>query len=112
MKIAIPTNDDILSAHFGHCKTFVLVDVDLKKKRVLNKVVVDAPRHEPGVLPKFLADQGANAIIAGGMGNQAICLFEENNIEVVLGAPEKRTDEIISDFLNGTLKTDGNLCDH
>lgn len=36
------------------------------------------PPHEPGVLPKWLHDQGVNLIIAGGMGQRAQGLFNEN----------------------------------
>ncbi|MFH1848505.1 MAG: NifB/NifX family molybdenum-iron cluster-binding protein, partial [Candidatus Omnitrophota bacterium] len=41
------------------------------------------PAHAPGVLPKWLGEQGANVIIASGMGTRAQNLFKENGIDVI-----------------------------
>ncbi|MFA7671503.1 MAG: NifB/NifX family molybdenum-iron cluster-binding protein [Sphaerochaetaceae bacterium] len=112
MKIAVPTHNDRLNAHFGHCKTFTFFEVDLDKKEILSKSEKEAPKHEPGVLPRFLADQGVKTIIAGGMGQSAISLFQQYKIEVIVGAPIKNSDELIKDFLEGTLESVDNLCDH
>jgi len=110
MKFAIPLADGKLTAHFGHCKEFALIDVEeniIKKKEILVP-----PPHEPGVLPKWLHELGANVIIAGGMGNKAIVLFQEKNIKVVTGAPPLEPEELINSYLNNTLVTGNNLCDH
>ena len=110
MKIAIPLADGKLTAHFGHCKEFALIDVEeniIKKKEILVP-----PAHEPGVLPKWLHEQGANIIIAGGMGNKAQVLFNEQNIKVVTGAQPLEPEELINSYLNNALATGNNLCDH
>lgn len=112
MKIAIPTTDDKLNSHFGHCKAFTFFEVDFDKKEVLNKTVLEAPRHEPGVLPRFLKEEGVKTIIAGGMGNNAISLFKQYEIDVIVGAPIKNSDQIIKEYLEGTLESIENLCDH
>lgn len=87
MKIAIPTANGKLCMHFGHCEIFTLVDVDPETKTIAGSVQLDPPPHEPGVLPHWLAGQGADLIIAGGMGMRAQDLFEANNIKVVVGRP-------------------------
>jgi len=110
MKFAIPLADGKLTAHFGHCKEFALIDVEeniIKKKEILVP-----PPHEPGVLPKWLHEQGVNVIIAGGMGNKAQVLFTEQNIKVVTGAQPLEPEELINSYLNNTLVTGNNLCDH
>ena len=112
MKIAIPTANGKLAAHFGHCEQFALLEVDAEAKTVLNTDFLTPPAHEPGVLPRWLHEQGANMIIAGGMGQRAQGLFVENGIEVVVGAPALAPEAIVSAYLEGGLETGQNLCDH
>ncbi len=68
MKIAIPVADGRLCMHFGHCEQFAMVDVDPVEKKILSKTFLTPPPHEPGLLPRWLAEKGATCIIAGGMG--------------------------------------------
>jgi len=112
MRIAIPTANGRLSAHFGHCQEFALIDADPDTKTIVGKEMVAAPDHQPGLLPRWLAERGANVIIAGGMGKRAQGLFTEQNIEVVVGAPAEEPETIVEDYLAGTLKTGDNICDH
>lgn len=112
MKIAIPLAEGRLSLHFGHCEKFALVEVDEAQKRIVRQEMVDAPPHEPGLLPRFLAGKGAGVIIAGGMGQRAQGLFAEQGIKVVVGAPADTPEKIVADYMNGTLRTGQNACDH
>jgi ATP-binding protein involved in chromosome partitioning len=112
MRIAIPVVGGQLSAHFGHCEEFALIDVDVNAKSIIGKEMVDAPPHQPGLLPKWLAEKEANVIIAGGMGSRAQGLFAEQNIEVVVGAPTEDPSQIAQAYLDGSLKTGQNVCDH
>jgi len=64
------------------------------------------------VLPRWLHEQGANAIIAGGMGQRAQSLFESNGIQVVVGAPADTPENLVTAFISGTLKSGENVCDH
>jgi predicted Fe-Mo cluster-binding NifX family protein len=112
MKIAIPLAGGKLSAHFGHCEQFAIVSVDPESKIITEQVLMTPPAHEPGVLPAWLAEQGATAIIAGGMGQRAQMLFAENNIEVIIGAPAETPEELVSNYLAGSLESGENICDH
>lgn len=112
MKIALPVANKKLCMHFGHCEEFLLAKVDMDKKEINQIDFVKAPPHQPGLLPKWLSDQGANYIIAGGMGARAQSLFNEMNIIVITGAQESDPEKVIKDYLNDTLKTGQNSCDH
>jgi ATP-binding protein involved in chromosome partitioning len=112
MKIAIPVTGGKLSAHFGHCEQFALVDVDKEAKTVTATEMLTPPPHEPGLLPRWLSEKGAQMIIAGGMGGRAQGLFEQNSIKVIVGAPDAMPEAIISAYLQGTLETGDNVCDH
>ena len=112
MRYAIPVNSGVLASHFGHCEGFAIFDVDDESHQVVGREFVQSPGHAPGVLPAFLAEQGASAVIAGGMGSRAVSLFEENRIQVVLGAPEGDAADIMAAFIEGTLVAGDNVCDH
>ena len=110
MKIAIPMANGRLTAHFGHCQEFALVEVEGNEIRKTEMLV--PPPHEPGVLPKWLHELGADVIIAGGMGQRAVDLFGQKGIRVVTGAPALTPEELVKGYLNNTLMTGNNLCDH
>jgi Mrp family chromosome partitioning ATPase/predicted Fe-Mo cluster-binding NifX family protein len=112
MKIAIPLADGKLAMHFGHCERFALVDVDPTEKKILKREDIDAPPHEPGLLPPWLAERGANMIIAGGMGQRAQGLFAQQGIQVVIGASADTPERLVGDYLSGTLQVGENVCDH
>jgi len=112
MRIAIPVVNGRLSMHFGHCETFALIDVGPQAKAVLKQETVAAPEHQPGLLPRWLAERGAQVIIAGGMGQRAQGLFAENGIKVVVGAPAGEPEALVAAYLDGTLQTGANVCDH
>jgi predicted Fe-Mo cluster-binding NifX family protein len=112
MKIAIPVADGKLCMHFGHCEKFALVDVDNATRRMTGTDWVVPPPHEPGVLPRWLHEQGATVILAGGMGGRAQALFAQNGIEVCVGAPALAPEDLVAAYLAGTLSTGPNACDH
>lgn len=112
MKIAIPMADGKLCMHFGHCEQFAIVEVDDAAKSITATSYLTPPPHEPGVLPRWLHEQGANVIIAGGMGQRAQSLFAENGIKVVVGAPAGTPQDVASAYLTGTLQVGVNTCDH
>jgi len=109
-KIAIPTINGEICAHFGHCEKFAILEV--KDGKILKKDYVDPPFHQPGSHPRFLAQQGANVIICGGMGTRALDLFKQNGIEVVLGVTSGKPEEIVQSYLQNNLQSSANLCDH
>ena len=112
MKIAIPTSNGLLAAHFGHCEQFAMFDVDTNSKAIEGPEFVTPPPHEPGLLPRWLHEQQTNVIIAGGMGQRAQDLFTERGIQVVVGAPAEEPKSIVSAYVEGTLATSANSCDH
>ena len=112
MKIAIPLAQGRLTLHFGHCEQFAIVEADPTEKTVLSVETHTPPPHEPGALPRWLNEHGANVIIAGGMGQRAQQLFAENDIAVVVGAPSDTPEALAQAYLDGALKSGDNVCDH
>ncbi|MDD4107723.1 MAG: NifB/NifX family molybdenum-iron cluster-binding protein [Prolixibacteraceae bacterium] len=111
-RIAIPiTEEGTVDAHFGHCKYFTLVDVN--GENIISEEIIQAPPHEPGLLPRWLAKKGATDVLAGGMGNRAIQQFNEQNVNVFVGSPGDLTvRELVTGFINKSVKFTANCCDH
>ena len=112
MKIAVPLANGQLGMHFGHCEQFALVEVNEQTGTIGVTALLTPPPHEPGVLPRWLHEQGATVIIAGGMGMRAQQLFAQQEIQVVVGAPAATPEVLVQGFLDGTLQTGANVCDH
>lgn len=110
-KIAIPVDDNgILDAHFGHCKYFIFINVE--GSEIISEEKVVPPPHEPGLLPKWLADKGATDIVAGGMGQKAIQLFNQFGVNAFVGAPKLTAKELVEGFIKEEISFTANYCDH
>lgn len=112
MKIAVPVANNRICMHFGHCEQFMLFEVDKEQKKILAQASITPPPHEPGLLPRWLCEKGVNCVLAGGMGARAISLFKERGVEVITGSPALEPEEVVNKFLQGTLETGANACDH
>ena len=107
MRIAISTDGDFVSGHFGRCPTFTIVDIE--KGKIAKKESVDNPGHEPGFIPQFLHRRGVNCIVAGGMGARARGLFEDFGIKTIVGVNGTLT-EAIEKLVKGTLSGGESSC--
>lgn len=107
MKIAISTDGHFVSAHFGRCPSFTILE--LEGNKLISKSTIDNPGHHPGFLPRFLKEKGVKVIIAGGMGQRAQMLFEESGIETIMGISGK-IDEVVKQVMAGTLQGGESLC--
>ena len=112
MKIAIPVQKGLVSTHFGHCEEFLITEVDPDNKTVIGEYSMKSPPHQPGFLPQWLSNEGVEVIIASGMGHKAQTLFSQKEIIVVVGAPVCSPKNVITAFLNGSLESGENTCDH
>lgn len=107
MKIAVASEGKKVTEHFGHCENFNIFSTE--KDKILSMESVENPGHKPGFLPNFLNDLGVNVIISGGMGGGAIDIFNEKNIEVVVGALGD-SETMVKEYLAGNLKSTGSVC--
>jgi len=109
LQLAIATEGNQVSAHFGRCLSYTVVDI--QDGQIVNKQEIPNPGHEPGFLPGYLAQKGVQCVIAGGAGPRAKDLFAEQGIEIITGVSGS-VDSVLEDFMNGTLKTGVDTCDH
>lgn len=110
MLIAIASQGEKISQHFGHCKGFTLYKQE--GEQLLKEQFVPNPGHRPGFLPVFLHDLNVDVIIAGGMGASAQQLFKQHGIQVIVGA-EGTVDDTIEKYAQGMLQSTEVFCvDH
>ncbi len=109
-KFAVPTVNKMLTPHFGHCENFAIIETE--NDSIVSIQFIDPPVHQPGAYPRFLANQGVNVIISGGMGIKAQELFAQNNIEVCIGVSSATPKYLVEQYLDNQLQTGQNLCDH
>ncbi|MBP8641034.1 MAG: P-loop NTPase [Oscillospiraceae bacterium] len=107
IRIAIAGEGKNVTEHFGHCEAFLVYDVENGK--IIKEESLPNPGHKPGFLPNYLADRGVNVIISGGMGGGAVDIFNERNVEVIVGASGD-AKIAVEKYLNGELKTTGSIC--
>ncbi len=109
-RIAIPLENGSLCAHFGHCQQFAIVQVE--NGTITEVKEVDPPEHEPGLYPRWIAQFGVTDVIAGGIGQKAIQLFNQQQINVFVGAPVKTARDLVQDFISNKLELSANYCNH
>ena len=107
---AVPVAGGKLCAHFGHCDQFAFIETE--NGEIKGTSMHTPPPHEPGVLPRWLHEQGVHIILAGGMGARAQGLFIQNGIKVITGVPVDSPESLVKQYLSDSLVTGDNLCDH
>ncbi|MDJ0764014.1 MAG: NifB/NifX family molybdenum-iron cluster-binding protein [Myxococcota bacterium] len=109
MQIAVAAEDDKgldgqVSMHFGRCPYYVMAEV--KGGKIIGSRVEQNAHygnHQPGQMPVFIRDLGANVILAGGMGPRAVDMFQRFGIEVATGAVGN-IGKVLDAYLRGEIK--------
>lgn len=109
--IVVPVSGGKLSSRFVHCEQFAFIKTR-DRKIVATVMRTPPPAHEPGALPRWLYDQGADVVIIGGMGEKAQGLLCEKGIEVVMDAPTDAPESLARQYLEGALVSGANPCAH
>ncbi|NBI08001.1 NifB/NifX family molybdenum-iron cluster-binding protein [Senegalia massiliensis] len=107
MKIAVASEKDLVTEHFGHCENFNIYEVE--GNNIIKNESITNPGHKPGFLPNFLNDLGVNVIISGGMGAGAINIFNNKNIEVITGA-HGNARKLVESYITGELVSTDSIC--
>ncbi|MFA7426293.1 MAG: NifB/NifX family molybdenum-iron cluster-binding protein, partial [Desulfosarcinaceae bacterium] len=107
--VAIPSSNPggleaTVGAHFGHCDLYTLVAVEEGQVKDI-KVIPNMPHQQGGCMApvQYLADQGAKALIAGGMGLRPLMGFQQVGIDVYYGGNARSVGEAVDAFVAGRL---------
>ena len=111
MKVAVPTRDNRVDDHFGHCAYYTIFNV--LENKVTEKTTLASPQGcgcKSGIAP-VLRDMGVRVMLAGNMGEGAKKVLSANQIEVIRGCSGD-VDELINSYLAGNIQDSGELCAH
>jgi predicted Fe-Mo cluster-binding NifX family protein len=107
--VAIPSSnpgglDAMLGAHFGHCDLYTLVTIKDKTIQSVN-VIPNVPHAQGGCMApvQYLADNGTQALIAGGMGFRPLMGFNQVGISVYFGGDAQNVGEAVNAFIEDKL---------
>ena len=112
-KVAVPSMhpgglDSPRSGHFGHCDVFTMVEMNDGK--VHNVSVVDNPPHRQGGCQapvNLLHQNGAHALIGGGIGMRPLMGFRQMGIDIYFGPEEDTVGSVINLLIEGKLQPIG-----
>ena len=111
MKIAIPTRNDYVDEHFGHCDTYTIFEIEnqntIKSKEVLKWS--DGCGCKSNIVGT-LKDMGVSTLLAGNMGRGALNVLLSSDMEVIRGC-HGNIDQLVQEYLAGRLKDMDVLCD-
>lgn len=107
--IAIPTShpgglEAALGAHFGHCDVYTLVTLEGGSIKNVD-VIPNMPHQQGGCMApvNYLAEKGAKALIAGGMGLRPLMGFNQVGIQVFFGGDLQSVGEAVDAFIQDLL---------
>lgn len=107
MKIALPTEGNQISGHFGKCENFTIVDI--QNAKAMDKAVISTEGNQHGSLPAFLASKDVSIVIAGGMGEGARQGLANRGIQAITGITGSVNDAVDA-YLSGNLKSTNAGC--
>ncbi len=110
MKLAVPTRNNFVDDHFGHCEAFTIFTVDANNK-IENAEILPSPQ-ECGCksnIAAILKEKGVSVMLAGNMGGGALNVLQHHGIQVVRGCSGD-VHKVAEDFLAGNIEDSGIGC--
>lgn len=113
MKIAVPTTQsNTVDAHFGHCQFYTIFTIS-DQKNVINTEVLPSPQGCgcKSNIASVLRDLGVSVMLAGNMGDGAVNVLLNQNIQVIRGC-EGDINKVVLNYLSGKINDSGLTCQH
>jgi predicted Fe-Mo cluster-binding NifX family protein len=111
MKIALPSCQDQVDAHFGHCEYFTLFTTN-DQNEIVSKEILSSPAGCgcKSNIAQTLSQMGVKMMLAGNMGEGAVNVLNRCGIDVIRGcAGDVKT--VAEQWLSGRLNDSGISCD-
>ena len=110
MKIALPSSQNQIDEHFGHCECFTVFTVDDKNKILSEeKITPPAGCGCKSDIAQTLAERGVKLLLAGNMGQGAVHVLNSHGIDVLRGCSGD-VKVVTESWLAGKLKDSGIAC--
>lgn len=111
MKIALPTRQNYIDSHFGHCEYYTIFTIDSEKKEIISQETISSPAGCgcKSNIAQTLSAMGVKLMLAGNMGEGAMRVLNHSGIEVVRGCSGD-VNIVALNWLNGSLVDSGDSC--
>lgn len=111
-KIAIPTRDEMVDDHFGHCAYYTIVTLD-DQNQVINRERLASPKGCgcKSNIASVMQEMGISLMLAGNMGMGAYNKLNAHGISVIRGCHGK-VEDVLKAYQSGNLTDSLEACDH
>lgn len=111
-KIAVPTRENQVDSHFGHCESYTIFTID-EHKTIVGTETLPSPQG-CGCKSNIAADlqqMGVGVMLAGNMGDGALNVLSRHGIEVFRGH-SGNVRQLVEAYLQGKIGDSGTGCNH
>ena len=110
MKIALPSRQNLIDDHFGHCEYYTIFTIDDNKEIIANETIASPTGCGcKSNIAKTLSEMGVKILLAGNMGDGAVRVIENAGIEVLRGCSGD-VKAVALKWLAGSLADSGDSC--
>lgn len=110
MKIALPSLQDHIDDHFGHCEYFTVFTIDDNKQITAQETVASpAGCGCKSNIASILAEMGVTVMLAGNMGEGAVNVLNGCGIDVYRGC-SGQVKTVAEKWLAGAVVDSGDSC--
>lgn len=111
MKIALPSRQNLIDDHFGHCDYFTVFTVDDNNKNIISEETIASPAGCgcKSNIAQILSDMGVSVMLAGNMGNGAVNVLNNCGIQVVRGCSGDLKTVALK-WIEGIISDSGDSC--
>lgn len=111
-KIAIPTRENVVDDHFGHCDHYTVFTVD-NAKNITHSERLDSPQGCgcKSNIASVMQEMGITIMLAGNMGMGAFNKLSAHGISVTRGC-HGNIEEVLKDYLAGRIQDSTESCNH
>lgn len=112
MKIAVPTRNNVVDDHFGHCEAYTVFTIDADKQ-IEKTEILPSPQGCgcKSNIAAILREMGVGIMLAGNMGSGAFNVLQNHGIQVFRGC-SGNVNRLVETFLKGTIEDSGQGCHH
>jgi predicted Fe-Mo cluster-binding NifX family protein len=109
MKIAVPTRNNVVDEHFGHCEFYTIFNIENNK--IINSEILPSPQGCgcKSNIAAVLNEMGVTIMLAGGMGQGAVNVLTSYGIDVLRGCSGD-VRKLTEAFLEGLVNDSGESC--
>jgi len=108
-KIAIPTNGEVVDAHFGRAAGFTVFEIEGTNARKVDLLSATGLQHQHEGLASMFKSNGVEVLVCGGIGGGMINGLNAVGLSVVTGASGNVAD-VAQAYAQGKLVSTGSVC--